>query len=116
MFGPNIAVGLNAIREAKNFSLLRAERCRDFARLPYVKRSFPVLGAPSANQAVGVESRVKAAFRGAHIPQNKIQHFPRDLRIEGVAGDLKRFAVGNRKLRLVVEHFLKVWDVPALVG
>src|SRR6266568_6126439 len=116
LLGRNIALRLDAIREAENFRWLRAERCGDFAGLPDVKRSFPVLGASRADQAVGVESRVKAAFRGAHIPQNKIQHFPRDIRIEGVASDLKRFAVGNRELRLVVKHFFKVRDVPALVG
>src|SRR5947209_3059046 len=64
------------------------------------------------NFAVGILSGKKAAALRGHVAADVIENVARDGFEKRIARNLKRFQIRDRQLRLVVEHFFEMRDVP----
>ena len=66
--------------------------------------------------AVGVEARVEAAVRRAHLARKPGDDAARDLGVARVAGDAREVGVESEERPVVVEHLLEVRDRPLSIG
>ena len=67
------------------------------------------------DQAVGVFRRIEPAVFVGHVAADVIENVARGFLEERIARDLECGEIRNGQLRLVVEHFLEMRDVPELV-
>ena len=117
--GRNIAARLNAVVEVENFRG-RSKRGVDLFLAPDVERALffvAVAGIddPGSNDTVGILRGEKASFIRRHIATDVIERIARDFFEERLARDLERFEIRHRQLRLVVEHFFEMRNVPVTV-
>ena len=67
-------------------------------------------------QTVRILGGVESALRGGHVAPHVVEDIARDTFVKRIARDLECVEIGARKLRLVVEHFFEVRDVPETVN
>ena len=67
------------------------------------------------DDGVGVFGGEEAAVGVGQVAEDVLEDVAGDLRVEGVAGDLEGFEIGEGELGLIVEHFLEVGDEPVSV-
>ena len=60
-------------------------------------------------------SREDAPLGMSHVPHEVIQHASGHLSKVAVPSQCKGIQVGAGKLRVVIQHLLKVWDVPKVI-
>jgi len=65
--------------------------------------------------AVCVFGRVEAALLAGHVAPDVIEDVARGLLEDWLARDLERLQIADGELRLIVEHFLEMRNVPELV-
>src|SRR5664279_1650450 len=67
------------------------------------------------NLAVGILGGEKSAFLRGHVAADVIENIPGDRLEKRIARDLKRFEIRDGQLRLVIEHFFEMWDMPEAI-
>src|SRR5882724_7099923 len=114
-----VAVRLNAIMKIKNLCGI-TQRCVDFLFRPDVEGAFCGLAVagiadPGYNGAISIFGREKAAFLRCHVASDIIKNVARNCFVLRVSSYLEGVKVSDRKLCLIVEHFLEVRHVPVTI-